>query len=365
MNTRLNLFCAGLLLLGWNMISCNRTASTDVTLKDYGAEPTVLNIDAYTMSNSNFRTALWTGTKLQVTLMTIPVGGDVGLELHPDVDQFLRIEDGTAKVVMGDTEKSLTFTQMAEKDFAIFVPAGKWHNLINAGDKPLKLYSIYSPVEHPHGTVHRTQEEAEEAEHQHLTKSYFNMNIELVQLPYSANALEPVISKQTIEFHHGKHLQGYVNNLKNLVQGTEFEKADLETIVKASDGAMFNNAGQILNHNLYFLQFSPKGGGKPSGRLAQAIDAAWGTFENFQKEFEAGGVGLFGSGWVWLAADNDGKLSIIREPNAGNPITKGLKPVLTFDVWEHAYYLDFQNRRADQMKSLWSIVDWKVVESRY
>ena len=156
-----------------------------------------------------------------------------------------------------------------------------------------------------------------------------------------------------------------MNNLKNLVQGTEFEKADLETIVKASDGAMFNNAGQILNHNLYFLQFSPKGGGKPSGRLAQAIDAAWGTFENFQKEFEAGGVGLFGSGWVWLAADNDGKLSIIREPNAGNPITKGLKPVLTFDVWEHAYYLDFQNRRADQMKSLWSIVDWKVVESRY
>jgi len=324
-----------------------------------------LDIDDYTMSNSNFRTALWTGTKLQVTLMTIPVGGDVGLELHPDVDQFLRIEDGTAKVVMGDTEQSLTFTQMAGKDYAIFVPAGKWHNLINTGNKPLKLYSIYSPVEHPHGTVHRTQEEAEEDEHHHLTNNFYDMNIELIQLPYPANALEPAISKQTIEIHHGKHLQAYVNNLKNLVQGTEFENADLETIVKASDGAMFNNAGQILNHNLYFLQFSPNGGGKPSGRLAQAIDTEWGTFENFQKEFENGGVGLFGSGWVWLATDKDGKLSITREPNAGNPITKGLKPLLTFDVWEHAYYLDFQNRRADQLKSLWSIVDWKVVEGRY
>ena len=162
-------FCAGLLLVGLSTISCDRTskASPDVTLKDYGAEPTVLNIDAYTMTNSNFRTALWTGTKLQATLMSIPAGGDVGLEQHNDVDQFLRIEDGTAQVVMGDAEHSLTFTKMAEKDFAIFIPAGKWHNIINTGDKPLKLYSIYSPVEHPHGTIHRTREEAEEAEHQH------------------------------------------------------------------------------------------------------------------------------------------------------------------------------------------------------
>jgi len=190
---------------------------------------------------------------------------------------------------------------------------------------------------------------------------------ELVKLPYAANALEPVISKQTIEFHHGKHLQGYVNNLNNLVQGTRFENADLETIVKESDGAVFNNAGQILNHNLYFTQFAPAGagGGKPGGPLAKAVDAAWGSFENFQREFEATGAGLFGSGWVWLAADKDGKLSISKEPNAGNPLTKGLMPLLTFDVWEHAYYLDFQNRRADQLKSLWGIVDWKVVESRY
>ena len=191
------------------------------------------------------------------------------------------------------------------------------------------------------------------------------MKHELIQLPYAVNALEPAISKQTIEFHYGKHLQAYVNNLNSLVQGTRFEDLDLETIVKESDGAIFNNAGQILNHNLYFTQFSPQGGGKPSGKLAQAIDTAWGSFENFQKEFVAAGVGLFGSGWVWLAADNDGKLSITKESNAGNPLTKGLKPILTFDVWEHAYYLDFQNRRADQLNSLWTIIDWKVTESRY
>jgi len=351
-----------LFLLGVSTISCNRTStSADVTLKDYGAEPTVLNIDAYTTANSNFRTALWTGTLLQVTVMSIPAGGDVGLEQHSGTDQFLRIEEGQAKVVMGDSEESLTFVQMAEKDFAIIVPAGKWHNIINTGDKPLKLYSIYAPVEHPHSTIHKTQEEAEEAEH--LIKS--DMKIELIPLPYPTNALEPVISKQTIEFHHGKHLQGYVNNLNNLIQGTEFENADLESIMKVSDGAIFNNAGQILNHNLYFTQFSKKGGGKPSGQLAQAIDATWGTFENFQKEFETAGAGLFGSGWVWLAADKDGKLLITKESNAGNPITKGLKPLLTFDVWEHAYYLDFQNRRADYLKSLWKIVDWEEVENRF
>jgi len=191
------------------------------------------------------------------------------------------------------------------------------------------------------------------------------MKFELIQLPYAPDALEPVISKQTIEFHHGKHLQTYVNNLNNLIQGTKFENADLETIVKESDGAIFNNAGQILNHNLYFTEFSPTGGGKPSGKLAEAINETWGSFENFQKEFETAGTGLFGSGWVWLAADADGKLSITKESNAGNPITKGLKPLLTFDVWEHAYYLDYQNRRADHLKALWKIVDWGVVESRY
>jgi Fe-Mn family superoxide dismutase len=198
-----------------------------------------------------------------------------------------------------------------------------------------------------------------------IAKSQNTKKFELIQLPYAMDALEPVISKQTMEFHHDKHLQAYVNNLNNLIQGTKFENADLETIVKESDGAIFNNAGQILNHNLYFTQFSPKGGGKPSGKLAQAIDSKWGSFENFQKEFEASGVSLFGSGWVWLAADKDGNLSITKEPNGGNPVAKGLKPLLGFDVWEHAYYLDYQNRRADYLKGLWSIVDWKVVESRY
>ena len=191
------------------------------------------------------------------------------------------------------------------------------------------------------------------------------MKFELIQLPYTSNELEPVISQQTIEFHHGKHLLTYVNNLNNLVKGTKFETTDLETIVKESDGAVFNNAGQILNHNLYFLQFSPSGSRKPIGRLAKAIDTAWGSFENFRKEFEAEGVGLFGSGWVWLAADHNGKLSIIKEQNAGNPLTKGLKPLLSFDVWEHAYYLDFQNRRADHLNSLWEIVDWQIIENRY
>jgi len=166
---------AVILLFGLSNMSCHQNPQkesatehdTDVVLKDYGAEPTVLDIDAYTMSNDNFRVALWTGTYLQLTLMSIPVGGEIGLEQHNDLDQFLRIEDGTAQVLMGDTEDALTFIQTAGKDFAIFVPAGKWHNIVNTGDKPLKLYSIYAPVEHPHGTVHKTQEEAEEAEHHH------------------------------------------------------------------------------------------------------------------------------------------------------------------------------------------------------
>jgi len=179
MKNGFSLFFAGLLLLVLSATSCNQNtqssccaehdtkADVTVTLKDYGAEPTVLDIDAYTMSNENFRTALWTGTLLQVTLMSIPPGGEVGLEQHNDTDQFLRIEDGQARVMMGDAEDALTFVEMAEKDFAIIVPAGKWHNIINTGDAPLKLYSIYAPVEHPHGTVHKTFEEAEEAEHQH------------------------------------------------------------------------------------------------------------------------------------------------------------------------------------------------------
>jgi Fe-Mn family superoxide dismutase len=191
------------------------------------------------------------------------------------------------------------------------------------------------------------------------------MKFELLTLPYAANALEPVIGQQTIEFHHGKHLQTYVNNLNNLISGTKFENVDLETIVKEADGGIFNNAGQVLNHNLFFLQFSPKGGGQPTGKLAEAIATTFGSFENFQKEFETAGTGLFGSGWVWLAADTAGKLSILKEPNAGNPVAKGLKPLLGFDVWEHSYYLDYQNRRANHLNALWQIVDWSIVSARY
>lgn len=191
------------------------------------------------------------------------------------------------------------------------------------------------------------------------------MKFELIQLPYEANALEPVISKETIDYHYGKHLQAYVNNLNKLIPGTEFENATLEEIVAGSDGAIFNNAGQVLNHNLYFTQFSPDGGGEPTGKLAEAIQKTWGTYENFQKEFVNAGVGLFGSGWVWLAKDQDGKLSITKEANGSNPVAHGLTPILGFDVWEHAYYLDYQNRRPDHLNTLWKIVDWDVVSDRY
>jgi len=191
------------------------------------------------------------------------------------------------------------------------------------------------------------------------------MKFELIKLPYATNALEPVISKQTIELHHGKHLQTYVDNLNKLVPGTQFENSELVSIVKNSDGGIFNNAGQVLNHNLYFTQFSPNGGGQPTGRLAEAINSQWGSFDNFKKEFEEAGTSLFGSGWVWLAKDNNGKLSIIKEANGSNPVTKDLTPVLGFDVWEHSYYLDYQNRKADHLKELWKIIDWNVVGERY
>ena len=188
---------------------------------------------------------------------------------------------------------------------------------------------------------------------------------ELITLPYKANALEPVISAQTIGFHHGKHLQGYVNNLNAAIEGTPFAEMDLVDIVKKASGGMLNNAGQILNHNLYFQQFNkPVADNKPAGALAEAINAQFGSFEEFQKAFVQAGATLFGSGWVWLSADADGKLVITQETNAANPVQKGLKPLLTFDVWEHAYYLDYQNRRPDHLNALWQIVDWNVVAGR-
>ncbi|MFW9597426.1 MAG: superoxide dismutase [Paludibacter sp.] len=191
------------------------------------------------------------------------------------------------------------------------------------------------------------------------------MKFELPVLPYEVNALEPVIGKQTVELHYGKHYQTYLTNLNNLVPGTKYENMELVDIVKQSEGPVFNNAGQALNHFIYFLSFSPNGGGEPSGKLAEAIKAQYGDFENFKKEFNAAAVSVFGSGWAWLAKDASGKLYIEKEPNGSNPVVKGLEPLLGFDVWEHAYYLDYQNRRADHVNALWSIVDWKAVESRY
>ena len=191
------------------------------------------------------------------------------------------------------------------------------------------------------------------------------MKYQLIQLPYEANALEPVISKETIGFHHGKHLQAYVNNLNAAIEDTKYEDMPLEEIVKTAEGGVFNNAGQILNHNMYFLQFrAPKADNKPTGVIAQWIDQQFGSFEAFKEEFAKKGAGLFGSGWVWLSADKDGKLVITQETNAGNPVQRGLKPLLTFDVWEHAYYIDYQNRRPDYLKALWDIVDWDVVNER-
>ena len=190
----------------------------------------------------------------------------------------------------------------------------------------------------------------------------------LIDLPYAPDALEPAISARTLSFHHGKHLQGYVDNLNKLIAGTEFESMPLEEIVAKSTGAIFNNAGQILNHNLYFTQFRPSAlehAEGPTGPLKAKIESQWGTLEAFQQEFVAKGVGLFGSGWVWLQADAAGTLSIGQYPGADNPVAHGLRPLLTFDVWEHAYYLDYQNRRAAHLEALWGIVDWSVIEKRY
>ena len=189
---------------------------------------------------------------------------------------------------------------------------------------------------------------------------------ELMALPYAQDALEPVISKETIAFHHGKHLAGYVNNLNGLLEGSPLAGLSLEEIVLKAEGGMQNNAGQILNHELYFGQFTGESAqSTPKGRIMEAIVRDFGSLEAFKEEFQKKGATLFGSGWVWLSADKNGKLVITQEPNAANPIQKVLKPLLTFDVWEHAYYLDYQNRRPDHLAALWQIVNWEVIEQRY
>ena len=191
------------------------------------------------------------------------------------------------------------------------------------------------------------------------------MTHELIKLPYANDALEPVISAETIQYHHGKHLKGYVDTLNKLLPDSDLKDASLEDLVRKAEGKLYNQAGQVMNHNMYFLQFAPNAGGQPEGKLADAIKRDFGSFEEFQKAFNDACTSLFGSGWAWLASDDQGKLSIEKEPNAGNPLRKGLKPLMCFYVWEHAYYLSYQNRRADHVKDLWSIIDWKEVARRY
>ncbi len=192
------------------------------------------------------------------------------------------------------------------------------------------------------------------------------MKYELPQLKYGLDALAPYISKQTMELHWGKHLQAYVNNLNNLIVGTKFENAPLEQIVKESDGAIFNNAGQVWNHTFYFDTFSPTPKKTPEGALAEAINKQFGSLDAFKQQFNKEALSLFGSGWAWLVKKADGTLAITKESNAGNPLHSGTgTALLGADVWEHAYYVDYQNRRADHLDAFWNVLDWAAVEKRY
>jgi Fe-Mn family superoxide dismutase len=180
----------------------------------------------------------------------------------------------------------------------------------------------------------------------------------LPTLPYAMNALEPFISKETLEFHYGKHHQTYVTNLNTLIKGTEFENNTLEEIIKKSSGGIFNNAAQVWNHTFYWNGMKPNGGGNPSGALADAINAKWGSFDKFKEEFTKCAIGTFGSGWAWLVKKVDGSLDLVSTSNAGCPITTDAKPLLTCDVWEHAYYIDTRNARPKYLENFWNVVNW-------
>lgn len=191
------------------------------------------------------------------------------------------------------------------------------------------------------------------------------MPFTLPELPYPHDALEPVISEKTIEYHYGKHHQAYVNNLNNLIPGTEFEHADLEEIIRKSDGGIFNNAAQVWNHTFYWNCMKPDGGGEPGGKLAEEIKQFFGSFEKFKEQFSKAAATLFGSGWTWLVKDAYGNLDIVQTSNAGCPLKEGLTPLLTCDVWEHAYYIDKKNARPAYVEDFWKIVDWDAVEARF
>ena len=191
------------------------------------------------------------------------------------------------------------------------------------------------------------------------------MTFELPKLPYDLNALEPHISKETLEYHHGKHHQAYVNNLNNLVKGTEFENMSLEDIIRKSSGGIFNNAAQIWNHTFYFNCFKPNGGGEPTGAVADAIKNTFGSFKDFKDKLSQAAATQFGSGWAWLVKNAQSKLEILATSNAGNPMTDGKTPLLTCDVWEHAYYIDYRNARPKYIENFWEIINWDFVASHF
>ena len=187
----------------------------------------------------------------------------------------------------------------------------------------------------------------------------------LPPLPYAHDALAPHISKETLEFHHDKHHQTYVTNLNNLIKGTEFENDTLEAIVKKSSGGIFNNAAQVWNHTFYWESMKPNGGGQPTGALADAINAKWGSFDKFKEEFTKTAVGTFGSGWAWLVKKTDGSLDLVSTSNAATPLTTDAKPLLTCDVWEHAYYIDYRNARPKYVEAFWNVVNWDFASQNF
>jgi Fe-Mn family superoxide dismutase len=191
------------------------------------------------------------------------------------------------------------------------------------------------------------------------------MTHQLPPLPYAPEALQPHMSKETLEFHHGKHHLTYVNKLNELIKGTEFENASLEDIVRKSTGAIFNNGAQHWNHSFFWQCLSPKGGGEPKGELGKALAEGFGGFEGFKKQFTEAAIGRFGSGWAWLCCDEHGKLAVISTGNAENPLQKNQTPLLVCDVWEHAYYIDYRNARADFVAAFWKLVNWEFVQSNW
>jgi len=191
------------------------------------------------------------------------------------------------------------------------------------------------------------------------------MKHERPELPYPSNALEPYISQETLSFHHGKHHQAYVNKLNELIVGTEFEDASLEEIVEKASGGIFNNAAQVWNHTFYWNCLAPTGGGAPTGAIADAIAAKWQSFDKFQELLTQSAVTNFGSGWTWLVKNEEDELEIVNTSNAGNPLTQGKTPILTIDVWEHAYYVDYRNARPQYVDAYWNLVNWKFANDNF